>query len=251
MTLVADSPVVLITGAGKRVGAASARRLHARGWRILLHCRRSRTDADAIAAELNALRPDSAFVLVADLNDRSMLKVLAANAESHWQRIDALVNNASTFYPTAIGSTQDEQWDDLFASNAHAPFFLAQALAPALGQRGQGAIVNLIDIHADYPLAGHTVYCMAKAALAAMTKSLAKELAPEIRVNGVSPGAIVWPEGEGEMAPELQDRIIASIPLVRLGGVEAIAEVIEFLLTGTQYVSGQIIAVDGGRSVWG
>lgn len=246
-----ESPVVLITGAGIRVGAATARRLHAHGWRVLLHCRRSREAADTIAAELNTARPDSAFVVVADLNDRRAISGLATAALAHWQRLDALVNNASTFYATPIGSTRDEHWDDLFASNAHAPFFLTQALAPALAERGQGAVVNVIDIHADYPLAGHTLYCMAKAALAAMTKSLAKELAPAVRVNAVSPGAILWPEGTGEMSATQQTDILASIPLARLGGVEAIAEVIEFLLNGTHYVSGQIIAADGGRSVWG
>lgn len=246
-----EAPVALITGGGRRVGATTARRLHARGWRVLLHCHRSRQGAAALAAELNGQRPDSARVLHADLGDANAVLSLASEALSSWNRVDALVNNASAFYPTAIGDTTQAQWDDLFASNARAPFFLSQALTPALSARGDGCIVNLIDIHADYPLAGHTVYCMAKAALAAMTKSLAKELAPAVRVNGVAPGAILWPEGSGEMDAATQAEILASIPLARIGGLDAVAEVIEFLVTGGRYLSGQIIAVDGGRSVWG
>lgn len=244
-------PVALITGAGKRVGAATARRLHARGWQVLLHCRHSRADAEVLAQTLNDLRADSARVLPADLNQMEDVAALAAAALAWRQRLDALVNNASTFYPTAIGSTTSQQWDDLFASNARAPFFLSQALAPALSARGRGVIVNVIDIHADYPLAGHTVYCMAKAALAAMTRALAKELAPAVRVNGVSPGAILWPEGEGEMDAAMQADILASVPLGRIGGVDAVAGAIDFLITGSDYISGQIVAVDGGRSVWG
>lgn len=244
-------PVVLITGAGKRVGAATARRLHARGWSLLLHCRSSRVATEALADELNATRADSARVLNADLDQAAEVQRLAKEAMSAWGRLDALVNNASSFFPTAIGATTDADWDTLFASNARAPFFLTQALAPALGASGKGSVVNLIDIHADYPLAGHTLYCMAKAALAAMTRSLAKELAPAVRVNGVSPGAILWPEGQGEMDVATQAAVLASVPLGRIGGVDAIAAAIEFLIAGTDYVNGQILAVDGGRSVWG
>lgn len=250
-TLTPDTRVALITGSGRRVGATTARRLHARGWRVLLHCHRSRQGAITLATELNALCPNSAHVLHADLGDADAVRQLAADALAAWGRVDTLINNASAFYSTAIGDTTQAQWDDLFASNARAPFFLSQALAPALSAHGDGGIVNLIDIHADYPLAGHTVYCMAKAALAAMTKSLAKELAPAVRVNGVAPGAILWPEGTGEMDASTQAEILASIPLARIGGLDAVAEVIEFLVTGGRYLSGQIIAVDGGRSVWG
>lgn len=246
-----DAPVVLVTGAGKRVGAAISRTLHARGWRVLVHCRRSRADGDALAAELNDIRADSARVLVADLNDASAIATLADAAPAAWGRLDGLVNNASTFYPTALGETTAAHWDDLFASNARAPFFLTQALAPALRRSGRGTVVNLVDIHAEYPLAGHTVYCMAKAALAAMTKSLAKELAPDVRVNGVSPGAIAWPEGSGEMDAATQAAVLASVPLGRVGGVQAIADAVAFLVAGSDYVNGQILAVDGGRSVWG
>ncbi|WP_022955011.1 pteridine reductase [Perlucidibaca piscinae] len=247
----ADHPVVLITGAGRRVGAATARQLHARGWTVLLHCRRSRDDADRLAAELNALRAGSAHVLVADLDDPSVITPLAEAAIAACGRLDALVNNASTFHPTPVGDITDADWDRLFGSNARAPLFLTQALAPALRASGRGAVVNITDIHADYPLAGHVVYCMAKAALAAMTKALAKDLAPAVRVNGVAPGAILWPEGEGEMDADLQREILRSIPLGREGGVDAIAETVTYLITGASYISGQIVAVDGGRSVWG
>lgn len=246
-----DQPVVLITGAGKRVGAATARRLHARGWSLLLHCRSSLIATEALAAECNALRPDSARVLVADLDQAADVQRLAQEAMAAWGQLDALVNNASSFFPTPMGTASDDDWDTLFASNARAPFFLTQALMPALSARGRGAVVNLIDIHADYPLAGHTLYCMAKAALAAMTRSLAKELAPAVRVNGVSPGAILWPEGSGEMDAATQAEVLASVPLGRIGGVDAVAAAVEFLIAGTDYVTGQILAVDGGRSVWG
>lgn len=242
--------VALITGAGRRVGAATARRLHRNGWRVLLHCFHSERTARLLADALNGQRADSARVLLANLGDADAIRTLADASLQAYGRLDALVNNASSFYATPIGSATQAQWDDLFASNARAPFFLSQALAPAL-QASRGSLVNVIDIHADYPLAGHTVYCMAKAALAAMTRSLAKELAPQVRVNGVAPGAIAWPEGEGEMPEALQQEILASVPLGRVGGFDSIADTIAFLIEGTDYISGQIIAVDGGRSVWG
>lgn len=250
----ANSPparVALITGAGRRVGAATARRLHSSGWRILLHCFHSQRTARALADELNAIRADSARVLIANLSDADAITALADASVAAYGRLDALVNNASSFYATPIGSSTQAHWDDLFASNARAPFFLSQALAPALRASERGALVNVIDIHADFPLAEHTLYCMAKAALAAMTKSLAKELAPQIRVNGVAPGAIAWPEGDGEMSAEMQQKILASVPLGRVGGFDSIADTIAFLIEGTDYISGQILAVDGGRSVWG
>lgn len=245
-----NTRVALITGAGRRVGAATARRLHGNGWRVLLHCFHSERTARQLADELNAKRADSARVLVANLSDAKAIAMLADASLQAYGRLDALVNNASSFYGTPIGETTQSQWDDLFASNARATFFLSQALAPAL-QSTRGVMVNVIDIHADYPLAGHTVYCMAKAALAAMTRSLAKELAPQVRVNGVAPGAIAWPEGDGEMSVDLQQEILATVPLGRIGGFDSIADTIAFLIDGTDYISGQILAVDGGRSVWG
>lgn len=246
-----QAPVALITGAAKRVGAAITEQLHALGWNVLVHCHHSEAEAQALCLRLNALRPESAQVLVADLADAAAIALLAEQAQVHFGRLDALVNNASSFYPTPFASTTQLDWDVLFASNARAPYFLSQALAPMLAVNGAGAIVNIIDIHADYPLRDHSVYCMAKAANAAMTRALAKELAPAIRVNGVSPGAIAWPEGSGAMSEAMQADILRTVPMGRVGGVSAIAEAVVFLVAGTSYITGQIIAVDGGRSVWG
>lgn len=241
----AEGKVVLITGAAQRLGAATARLLHARGWRVLVHCRQSRAEAEALAADLNRQRAHSCRVLVADLGDDAAVQQLATDALASWGRLDALVNNASSFYPTPVGAANAAHWDDLFASNARAPFFLSQALAPALRSSG-GSIVSLIDIHAEKPLREHTLYCMAKAAHAMLVLSLAKELAPEVRVNGVAPGAILWPSS-GEVSPELQTRTLAGIPLQRLGEPADIARTIAFLLEEAPYITGQIIAVDGGR----
>ncbi|MDF3031969.1 MAG: short-chain dehydrogenase/reductase [Moraxellaceae bacterium] len=242
-----ESRVVLITGAAQRLGAATARLLHAHGWRILLHYNQSREKADEIAAEMNAQRPDSCRLLQADLAGSGDVERLARAAEASWQRVDALVNNASAFYPTPVGEITAAQWDELFASNARAPLFLAQALQPAL-QRRHGAIVNLLDIHARQPLRGYTVYCMAKAAHQMLTLALAKELAPHVRVNGVAPGAILWPS-QGSPDAEAKEAILAGIPLGRLGEPADIARTIAFLLEDAPYITGQIIAVDGGRSL--
>lgn len=246
-----EAPVALITGAAKRVGAAITEQLHALGWRVLVHCHHSEADAESLCQRLNIMRADSAHYLVADLGDSDATSILAEKAQSHWDRLDALVNNASSFYPTPFGGATQDDWDLLFASNARAPYFLSQALRTALAAHGTGAIVNIIDIHADYPLQDHSLYCMAKAANAAMTRALAKELAPAIRVNGVSPGAIAWPEGSGEMSEAMKADILRTVPMGRVGGIEAVAETAVFLITGTSYINGQIIAVDGGRTVWG
>lgn len=245
MTENASGKVVLITGAAQRLGAATARKLHQRGWRILLHCRHSREKAEELSAELNVKRASSCHVLQADLALDKDINRLAAEAVAIYSRLDALVNNASSFYPTPVGVASAADWDDLFSSNARAPFFLSQALAPTLAKH-QGCIVNLLDIHAERPLAGHTLYCMAKAAQAMMTRSLAKELAPDIRVNGIAPGAILWP-GSGEPDTATQERMLAGIPLQRRGEPADIANTIAFLLEDAPYVTGQIIAVDGGR----
>jgi len=237
--------VVLITGAAHRLGAAVAREMHDRGWRVLVHCRQSLNAAEELAAELNAERHDSCHVLQANLGSDAEVQRLARDALAVFARVDALVNNASAFYPTPVGTTTSAQWDDLFSSNARAPFFLAQALVPELKRR-RGAIVNLIDIHAERPLREHTVYCMAKAAHAMLTLSLAKELAPDIRVNGVAPGAILWP-GNQSMSTGAQEKILQGIPLQRLGEPQDIARTIAFLLEDSPYITGQIIAVDGGR----
>lgn len=244
-----NSKVALVTGSGQRVGAAIIRHLHSRGWRVIIHYRHSADAAARLADELNRQRTDSAVTVKANLDDLHDIQTLAEQTPACFGRLDALVNNASTFYPTPIGKATLADWDDLFGSNARAPFFLSQALAPALKQSG-GCIVNIVDIHAQRPFHQHTVYCMAKAALHMMTLSLAKELAPDIRVNGVSPGAILWPEAgsSSAIATDMQQQILASVPLARLGTPDDIARTVGFLVHDAPYITGQIIAVDGGRS---
>lgn len=237
--------IALVTGAARRIGAAIARRLHADGYDLALHYRHSQADMDTLLAELNGLRADSAIGLQADLAAFDRLPELVARTVGRFGRLDALVNNASAFYPTPLGTTTPAQWDDLFASNARAPFFLAQAAAPHL-QAAHGGIVNLVDIHAEQPLAGHTVYCMAKAALRMLTKSLAVDLAPEVRVNAVAPGAILWPE-QGKDAAS-REALLARTPLGRTGTPEEIAATVAWLLgDASGYVTGQTLRVDGGR----
>lgn len=245
-----QQPVVFITGSAKRLGRTMIKTLHRQGYRVIIHCNRSRNDADVLAAALNQQRQHSAVVLQADLLDVTALPQLAAQAIACFDRLDVLVNNASAFYPTPLGSASAAQWQELFGSNVQAPYFLSQALAPELAKR-QGAIVNMVDIHADKPLAEHSIYCMAKAALLMMTKSLAKELAPAIRVNGIAPGAILWPP-EHSVTLQEQDKaaILAQIPMQQLGTPEDIADTLLFLLH-SPYITGQIIAVDGGRSLGG
>ena len=242
------APVALITGSARRIGAAIARRLHAEGYDLALHYRGSAADMHALVAELEAMRAGSVLALQADLSEFDRLPELVAQAVGRFGRLDALVNNASSFKTTPIGPTTPQQWDDLFASNARAPFFLAQAAAPHL-KAARGAIVNLVDIYAERPLAGHTVYCMAKAALLMATKSLALELAPDVRVNAVAPGAILWAENETSEAK--QQAMLARTPLARTGTAEEIAEAVRWLLRDATYVTGQVIRVDGGRTLAG
>jgi pteridine reductase len=238
--------VVFITGAARRVGAAIARRLHAQGARVVLHHRDSASEAQALANQLNAVRADSARCIQADLLQADFTQV-AKEAQAQFGQIDALVNNASSFYPTAIGEVTATAWDDLVGTNLKAPLFLAQALAPTLAQR-RGVIVNIVDIHAERPLRGYVVYSLAKAGLAALTRSLAMELAPQVRVNGVAPGAIAWPD-DGQFSQTERERIIADTLLERLGEPEDIARAVAFFVNDAPYVTGQILAVDGGRSV--
>ena len=239
-------PVVLITGAARRIGAAVVRRLHAEGFDIALHYHRSKVEAQALAAELNAIRADSVLTLAADLADDARLATMAEEAARWHGRLDALVNNASSFHATPVGGIDGTAWDNLFASNARAPLFLSQAAAPHLAAQ-QGAIVNMVDIYAERPLREHTVYGMAKAALVAMTQSLAIELAPQVRVNAIAPGAILWPE-HGKDYTE-RDAMIASTPLKRCGDPEDIASTVLWLLRDAKFVTGQVIRVDGGRSL--
>jgi len=242
------APVALVTGSARRLGAAIVRRLHAEGFNVTIHCRDSRREADALAGELEQARPGSALVLQADLAEFDRLPGLVAGTVGHFGRLDALVNNASAFFPTPVGETTPADWDTLLASNARAPFFLAQAAAPHL-QHSRGAIVNLVDLYAERPLAGHAVYCMAKAALLAMTRSLALELAPRVRVNAVSPGAILWPEegGGGTSRHEMLERT----PLARTGTPEEIASAVHWLLREATYSTGQVLYLDGGRRLPG
>ncbi|MCS4308451.1 pteridine reductase [Rheinheimera pacifica] len=245
---IAQQPVALITGSAKRLGRKMIETLHANDYRVIIHCNRSRPDADALALQLNQQRPASAAVLQADLLQEASWPELAKQAVACFGRLDVLVNNASGFYPTPVATANTAQWQDLFGSNVKAPFFLSQALAPELA-RNNGAIVNMVDIHAGKPLAEHSIYCMAKAALLMMTKSLALELAPAVRVNGIAPGAILWP-GEQSVALKQQDKdaILAQIPLQQLGTATDIAQTLLFLLKAP-YITGHIITVDGGRSL--
>ncbi len=244
----ASRPVALITGSARRLGAAIARRLHAQGHDLVLHYRHSSEEVRALAVEFEQLREGSVLTLQANLDDFDRLPELVAGAVGRFGRLDALVNNASSFTPTPIGSATPAQWDALFASNARAPFFLSQAAAPHLKQ-ARGAIVNLVDIYAERPLREHTVYCMAKAALVMMTRSLALELAPEVRVNAVAPGAILWAENDTSDAK--QQAMLARTPLGRTGTPEEIAEAVHWLITNASYTTGQVITVDGGRMLAG
>ena len=239
--------VALVTGAARRVGAAIARKLHAHGATVLMHYRGSEPEAIALEAELNALRPGSALRVKADLLAHGAPELLVRTAVERFGRLDILVNNASSFFPTAVGEVNDQSWDDLVGTNVKAPLLLSQAAAGELA-KAKGSIVNIVDIHAERPLKGYVVYTIAKAGLAAMTRSLAMELAPDVRVNGVSPGAIAWPE-DGQFPPEVRKHIIDDTLLKRLGDPEDIALAVLFLAAGAPYVTGQIIAVDGGRSV--
>ncbi len=241
--------VVLVTGGAQRVGAAIVRHLHAQGWTVLVHYRHSSQAATALVAELHNIRPMSAFSVYANLDKIEEIDALPKRILELTGGLDALVNNASTFFATQIGRASLDDWNNLISSNARAPFFLSQALNQLL-QEAHGTIVNIVDIHAQRPFKQHTIYCMAKAALQMMTYSLAKELAPKVRVNGVAPGAVLWPEAQtaSAIASDTQQQILASVPLQRSGCPEDIARTVNFLINDAPYITGQIIAVDGGRS---
>lgn len=241
-----DGQVALVTGAAHRVGASIARCLHLAGMDIVLHYHRSKAAAEALQKELQAQRPDSVWLTAADLLDISGLPTLAEQAAQWRGRLDLLVNNASSFYPTPIAEASENQWEELLGSNLKAPFFLARAAAPLLRKSG-GSIINLVDIHAERPLAGYPIYSIAKAGNAMMVKALARELGPEIRVNGVAPGAILWPE-EG-MTEQQKAFILSRTSLKRPGSPDDIAQTVLFLHRSAGYITGQIIAVDGGRSI--
>ncbi len=238
--------VALVTGSARRIGAQIVRKLHAEGLRVILHYNGSEDAAQAVADELNSIRKDSVTIIQFNILNIEQLDTFANQALAIWGRLDILVNNASTFYPTALQDISSEQWNDLIGVNLQAPLFLTKAFSTALAKH-KGCVVNIIDIHSDRPLKGYTVYCIAKAGLAMLTKSLARELAPMIRVNGVSPGAIMWPEVE-DYEPMHQD-IINRTALKREGNPSDIADTVWFLANSANYITGQIIAVDGGRTL--
>lgn len=238
--------VVLVTGAARRIGAAIVTRLQQNGARVAIHYRSSATDADALAALLNEQRQDSAATFQADLLDPDGISALIAAVVAWGGRLDGLINNASTFYPTPIGQITEAHWESLVGSNFKAPLFLSQEAVPHLRETG-GSIVNIVDIHAQRPLRDHPVYGPAKAALAMLTRSLAKDLAPDVRVNGVSPGAILWPE-DG-MTESVQQTILQQVPMERAGTPDDVAGCVLYLVRDATYVTGQIITVDGGRSI--
>ena len=241
-----DAKCALVTGGSKRIGAVTVRFLHQAGYNVIIHCRLSRQAADDLAQALNSERPDSAKVIQGDLNNETIYDKLIEQAHQCWNRLDVLINNASSFYPTPIGSITLDDWDNLVNSNMKAPLFLAQAAAPYL-KRTEGNIINMIDVHGQRPMKDHPVYCAAKAGLVMLTMSLAKELGPDIRVNGVAPGAILWPEND--MPEHTKKLILERTSLKRPGEPIDIAKTILFLAKDADYITGQIISVDGGRSL--
>lgn len=239
-----NRPVVLVTGAAKRIGAVIARHLHAHGYDVAIHCRHSESEANLLAAELNQSGTGHCAVFTADLDEPNAPKPLIEQVIKQYGRLDALVNNASTYYATPLADATLHDWDRLFASNARAPFFLAQAAMPHL-VRSHGVIVNIIDIYAERPLPNHPIYCMAKAALSMATKSLALELGPEVRVNGIAPGNIMW--SENPIKAETADMVHRRTTLKRQGKPQNIAETVRWLIQDNNYITGHILPVDGGR----
>jgi pteridine reductase len=237
---------VLVTGAARRIGAAIVQAMHAAGANVVIHHRGSAAEAAALGAALNEQRPQSALTVRTELTDLNALPQLVERARSGFGRLDVLINNASSFYPTPVGQITPQQWDDLIGSNLRAPLFLSQLAAPEL-KRNHGLIINIIDIHALRPLRHHTVYSVAKAGLATLTRSLARELAPEVRVNGIAPGPVLWPDADIE--PEVKQEILERTALKRMGTPEDVARAAIFFAQDAPYVTGQILAVDGGRSV--
>jgi pteridine reductase len=237
----------LVTGGGRRLGAAIARRLHAAGASVLIHYRDSDADATKLVDELNTVRQKSAAKVKAELLAPIAPRALVSAALDSFGGLDLLVNNASSFFPVGVGEIEASHWEELIGSNLRAPLFICQEAAPELAKRS-GCIVNIIDIHAERPLKGYPVYSIAKGGLAALTRSLAVELAPKVRVNGVAPGAIAWPE-DGQFEPAERERVVATTPLGRVGSPDDIAQAVHFLACAT-YVTGQVLAVDGGRSIF-
>jgi pteridine reductase len=248
MTEALKGKVVLVTGGAKRVGAAICRRLHGSGADLFVHYRSAKEEARALQAELNAQRMNSLALAQADLLKVSAAPELVKAAVKEFGRLDAVINNASTFYPTVVGEITEKEWDDLIGTNLKVPLFLSQAAAAEL-RKNHGCIVNIIDIHAELPMKNHAVYTAAKGGLLALTRALARDLAPEIRVNGVAPGTILWPDDEAWRDEVARQRIINQTALKRIGEPEDVAAAVNFLVADAPYVTGQVIAVDGGRSI--
>ncbi len=240
--------VALITGAAHRIGAEIARSLHRQGYNLVLHYGQSATRAQSLEEELNNKRPNSAICIQAELTKMIDLRSLADKTLSYWNRLDVLINNASRFYPTEIESVTEQTWDDLLNSNLRAPFFLSQAFARPL-KKQRGCIINLVDIYAERPLKNYPVYSITKAGMAMLTKTLARELGPEIRVNGISPGAVLWPENEAHLDDDARQDILRRTALKTAGSPRDICQAVIFLVEQSHYVTGQIIAVDGGRTL--
>jgi len=236
----------LITGAAKRIGASISRNIHEAGYNVGIHYNSSKKDAKKLCEELNAKRAGSAQIFKADITKASDAKSLVNSFLKWGGKLDLLINNASSFYPTPIGSVTEENWNDLIGTNLKGPLFISQEASVSL-KKNKGSIINLVDIHIKSPPKDHAVYIAAKAGLEILTRSLARDLAPEVRVNGISPGAILWPEGELDAATK--DKILDSIPLKRKGNPQDISDCVLFLVNSASYISGQIISVDGGKSI--
>lgn len=245
--------VALVTGAAKRIGAEIARQLHKANFNLVIHYHQSEKAAQKLVDELNESRENSAICISANLNNLAEIHSLATQAQAHWKKIDLLVNNASSFYPTPIGDASEDDWNNLINSNLKAPFFLAQALAKNLAEQ-HGCIINIADIYADKPLKKHSIYSIAKAGNVMLTKTLAQELAPLVRVNGIAPGAILWPDDtnknpEDKLSDDNKEKMLAKIPLQQRGQAQDIARTILFLAQQAPYITGQVLTVDGGRSI--
>jgi pteridine reductase len=243
-----SAPVVLITGAARRIGAEIAQTFHREGFDVALHYNHSAQDVDALAQKLNTSRKNSAATFQADLTDISAVKLMATHVLQWRNTLKVLINNASSFYPTPLDSANEEQWDALIGSNLKGPYFLCQSFAKKL-QESQGSIINIADIYAKNPLQDYSIYCIAKAGNVMLTKSLAKELAPKVRVNGIAPGVILWPNTEEQMSDTTKHNVINNVPLGRTGSPADIAQLAFFLATRASYTTGQVIAVDGGSSL--
>jgi len=243
-----NNKVVLITGGAKRVGAAICRMLHAEGYALMVHYKSSLNEARALQAELNLQRADSVAIIQGDLLNITNLPNLVSETIKHFGRLDVLINNASTYYPSEIGDIDENKWHDLIGSNLKAPLFLSQAAAPEL-RKNHGCIVNITDMHVERPKKGYVIYSVAKAGLVTLTKSLAHELSPEVRVNAVAPGPVQWPESNPQFDEIYRQRVINQTLLKRVGEAEDVAKAVKFLIADAPFVTGHVLAVDGGRSL--